>query len=113
MRDPLEVMAISGGGAAYHADVADFSRAAFERVLTRAERIARGETADDALNILALSGGAEGAPVGAGYLARWDELGYATAAPLPQRACRRERAAGAGAISAQNRARWSGEPRGG
>jgi len=83
-RDPLAVMAISGGAAAYEADVAEFSRAAFERVLARADRIARGETRDEALDILALSGGADWGAFGAGYLARWSELGDDAAVPMPE-----------------------------
>jgi hypothetical protein len=43
-------MAITGGAAAYQADVAAFSKAEFERVLTRAQRIARGETRDSWLS---------------------------------------------------------------
>ncbi|MEE4211132.1 MAG: patatin-like phospholipase family protein [Parvularcula sp.] len=77
-------MAITADGGAYQEDVTAFSKAAFERLLLRAERVARGETRDDALDILALSGGADWGAFGAGYLARWSELGDAAALPMPE-----------------------------
>ena len=83
-RDPLQVMAITSGSAAYQEEVAAFSKASLERVLMRAERVARGETRDSSLDILALSGGADWGAFGAGYLAQWSELGDAAALPMPE-----------------------------
>ncbi|MFW5680083.1 MAG: patatin-like phospholipase family protein [Pseudomonadota bacterium] len=55
-----------------------------EQVLDRAARIARGETADDTFDLLLLSGGADWGAFGAGYLARWHELGADAAIPMPE-----------------------------
>jgi hypothetical protein len=83
-RDPLEVQAIAAGQAAFEVELAEFRERALERVLARADRVARGATADETLDVLALSGGADWGAFGAGYLAGWSELGDAAAIAMPE-----------------------------
>jgi len=83
-RDPLSVQAIAEGQDAYVAEREAFRARSFERVLARADAVASGATADDTIDILALSGGADWGAFGAGYLARWHELGDDAHLPMPE-----------------------------
>jgi hypothetical protein len=83
-RDPLHVEAIAGREAAFDDELAAFRARAMERVLARADAVASGATGDDALDVLALSGGADWGAFGAGYLARWSELGDDAAVRMPE-----------------------------
>jgi len=83
-RDPAQVEAVTAGEAAFLAEVEAFRRRALERVMARADAIARGETRDATLDVLALSGGADWGAFGAGYLARWNELGADAPVPMPE-----------------------------
>jgi hypothetical protein len=75
MRDPAHVQAITAGDDAFVAEVEAFRARSLGRVRARADAVARGETSDAFLDVLALSGGADWGAFGAGYLARWSELG--------------------------------------
>lgn len=82
-RDPVAVQAITTGGSAYATEIEAFRARRLEQVLARAEAVADGETADATLDVLSLSGGADWGAFGAGYLARWNELGAAASVPMP------------------------------
>jgi len=84
LRDPATVQAVAEGQATYVAERRAFRERGFERVLARADAVANGATADDTLDILALSGGADWGAFGAGYLARWHELGDDALLPIPE-----------------------------
>ncbi len=83
-RDPAQVQAITTGEPAFAAEVEAFQARSLERVLARADAVGRGETGDDTMDVLALSGGADWGAFGAGYLARWNELGDEAAVPMPE-----------------------------
>ena len=83
-RDPLQAQAVLDGAAAYEAERDAWRARQTERILARAFAVVRGETRDDTLDLLSLSGGADWGAFGAGYLARWNEQGDAAAIPMPE-----------------------------
>lgn len=83
-RDPLEVAAVPRDADAYNASLEAQRAQRIEILIARADQIARGATADDTIDILMLSGGADWGAFGAGYLAGWSDLGEAAAFPMPE-----------------------------
>jgi len=83
-RDPVDVQAIVGREEVFDDELAAFQTRALEHVLARADLVASGATADDTMDVLALSGGADWGAFGAGYLARWSELGENAAVAMPE-----------------------------
>ncbi len=84
LRDPAVVQAVADGQDAYVAERLAFRERRVQDMLARADAVADGGTPDDTIDILALSGGADWGAFGAGYLAKWSELGSAAAIPMPE-----------------------------
>ncbi len=83
-RDPAVIEAIETGAERYAQERREVLQLRLETYLERFEAVARGETSDDTFDALLFSGGAEWGAFGAGYVARWSELGDAAAVPIPE-----------------------------
>lgn len=83
-RSPLAFAAISTDAPAYGAAFEAVRDARVATLVARTDRVAGGETRDDAIDLLTLSGGADWEAFGAGYLAQCSELGDDAAMAMPE-----------------------------
>jgi predicted acylesterase/phospholipase RssA len=83
-REPAAVQAIETGAERYAREQRAFAQRRLSTYLERFESIARGETGDDTFDALLFSGGAEWGAFGAGYVAKWSELGDHALVPMPE-----------------------------